>query len=119
MLPQTGPSYPSLALRACARFPGRIAFRTEHGEVTYADVADYVGRAQAVLLVRGMGRGHRLALLSTNRWETWCVALAAQALGATITWLHPMGSLEAQLFQLQDSEATLLLVDADGFGSRG
>jgi fatty-acyl-CoA synthase len=29
-----------------------------------------------------------------------------------ITWLHPLGSLEDQLFQLKDSEAEMLVVDA-------
>ena len=29
-----------------------------------------------------------------------------------ITWLHPLGSLDDQLFQLEDSEAQMLVVDA-------
>ena len=119
MQPHLGPTYASLALRACARFSGRTAFRGESGAVSYAGVAEYVGRAQSVLAAKAIGRGQRIALLSTNRWETWCVGVAAQALGAATTWLHPMGSLDAQLFQLNDSGASLLVVDADGFGRRG
>src|SRR4029077_15652692 len=36
-----------------------------------------------------------------------------------ITWLHPLGSLEDQLFQLEDSEAVMLVVDAVAFHDRG
>jgi fatty-acyl-CoA synthase len=119
MQPHLGPTLSSLALRAFARFPDRPAFCSEAGRVTCAAVADTVGRFQAVLAARGIGRGHRVALLSANRWESWAAGLAAQALGAVTTWLHPLGALEAQLFQLEDAEASLLVVDATGFGARG
>jgi fatty-acyl-CoA synthase len=36
-----------------------------------------------------------------------------------ITWLHPLGSLDDQLFQLEDSDAELLIVDATAFSDRG
>ncbi len=119
MQPHLGPTLPSLALRAFARFPDRPAFCSEAGRVTYTAVADTVGRFQAVLAAWGIGRGHRVALLSANRWESWAAGLAAQALGAATTWLHPLGALEAQLFQLEDAETSLLVVDAAGFGARG
>jgi fatty-acyl-CoA synthase len=32
-----------------------------------------------------------------------------------ITWLHPLGSLDDQLFQLEDSEAQMLVVDGVTF----
>jgi fatty-acyl-CoA synthase len=37
----------------------------------------------------------------------------------SITWLHPLGSLDDQLFQIEDSEAEMLIVDADAFRDRG
>src|SRR5262249_42929057 len=36
-----------------------------------------------------------------------------------LTWLHPLGSLDDQLFQLQDSDAEMLVVDPVTFGNRG
>ena len=36
-----------------------------------------------------------------------------------ITWLHPLGSLDDQLFQLEDSDAQMLVVDAATFRDRG
>ena len=36
-----------------------------------------------------------------------------------ITWLHPLGSLDDQLFQLEDSEAQMLVVDGVTFRDRG
>ena len=85
MQPHLGPTLSSLALRPFARFPDRPAFCSEAGRVTCAAVADTVGRFQAVLAARGIGRGHRVPLLSANRWESWAAGLAAQALGAVTT----------------------------------
>ncbi len=115
----TGPTFASLALRACAKYPQRIAFQSESGSVTYAAVADYVGRMQAFLSARKIGRHSMVALLSANRWETWCASLAAQALGAGITSLHPLGSIQTQTFQLVDSGATVLIIDTASFHDRG
>ena len=44
---------------------------------------------------------------------------AAQFSRFAITWLHPLGSLDDQLFQLEDSEAQMLVVDGDTFRDRG
>jgi fatty-acyl-CoA synthase len=113
------PSYVGLVLRALARFPTRVAFRAGARGVTYAEAADFIGRAQAVLQARGLKQGQRMALLSANRWESWCIGVAAQALGASVTSLHPLGALDAHVFQIVDSEASLLLVDAASYGLRG
>ncbi len=50
---------------------------------------------------------------------TWCAGVAAQLSRLGITWLHPLGSLEDQLFQLEDSEAEMLVIDAAAFRDRG
>lgn len=116
---QMHPTYCGLVLRALARFPDRVAFRTPERGVRYAEAADFIGRVQAVLLAQGLRRGQRVALLSANRWDSWCVGVAAQALGAIVTALHPLGAVDAHLYQLADAEASMLIVDAQGFGERG
>ncbi|MBB4380224.1 long-subunit acyl-CoA synthetase (AMP-forming) [Bradyrhizobium sp. SBR1B] len=63
--------------------------------------------------------GARVAFLTANRADTWCAGVAAQLSRLCITWLHPLGSLEDQLFQLEDSEAEMLVVDAAAFRDRG
>ena len=45
--------------------------------------------------------------------------VAAQLSRLSITSLHPLGSLDDQLFQLEDSETQVLVVDADTFRDRG
>lgn len=67
----------------------------------------------------GLQPGARAAFLTANRADTWCAGVAAQLSRLGITWLHPLGSLDDQLFQLEDSEAEMLVVDASAFRDRG
>ncbi len=67
----------------------------------------------------GFAPGTRVAFLTANRADTWCAGVAAQLSRLAITWLHPLGSLDDQLFQLDDSEAQMLVVDGITFRDRG
>ena len=55
--------------------------------------------------------GTRVAFLTANRADTWCAGVAAQLSRLSITWLHPLGSLDDQLFQIEDSDAEMLVID--------
>ena len=105
-------------IRALRRFPDRIAFKHGDFELSYRDTLDLIARYQAVFAQSGFGRGDRLAILTSNRAQSWCASIAAQCSAISITWLHPLGSLDDQLFQIEDSEASLLLIDEEGFGAR-
>src|SRR5207237_717679 len=48
-----------------------------------------------------------------------CAGVAAQLAQLATTFLHPLGSLDDQLFQLEDSEAQMLVVDGVTFRDRG
>jgi len=72
-----------------------------------------------VFMQLGLDPGARVALLTANRADSWCAGVAAQLSRFSITWLHPLGSLDDQLFQIEDSEAEMLVVDADAFRDRG
>ena len=104
-------------LRALARYPSRVAFSWPGGSITYAGATELIGRIQKVFMQLGLAPGARVAFL--NRAETWCAGVAAQLSRLSITWLHPLGSLDDQLFQIEDSEARMLVVDADTFRDRG
>src|SRR5260370_25902364 len=78
-----------------------------------------MGRMQKVVMHLGLQPGARVAFLTANRADTWCAGGAAQLSRLSITWLHPLGSLDDQLFQIEDSEAQMLFVDADTFRDRG
>src|ERR1700716_4391889 len=106
-------------LRALARYPSRVAFNWPGGSITYADATELIGRMQKVFMQLGLQPGARVAFLTANRADTWCAGVAARLSRLSITWLHPMGSLDDQLFQLEDSEAQMLIVDGVTFRDRG
>jgi len=106
-------------LRALARYPSRVAFSWPGGSITYAGATELIGRIQKVFMQLGLQPGARVAFLTANRADTWCAGVAAQLSRLSITWLHPLGSLDDQLFQIEDSEARMLVVDADTFRDRG
>jgi fatty-acyl-CoA synthase len=115
---QTGPSASALLQRALARYPERIAFRWDGGELSYRATAEAIGRLQAVFAAAGLARGTRVALLAANQVEAWCAGAAAQASGMVTTWLHQLGSQDDHLFQLQDFGAEVLIADGGAFGER-
>ena len=106
-------------LRALARYPSRVAFSWPGGSITYAGATELIGRFQKVFMQLGLEPGARVAFLTANRADTWCAGVAAQLSRLAITWLHPLGSLDDQLFQIEDSEARILVIDADTFRARG
>ncbi len=106
-------------LRALARYPSRTAFAWPGGSITYRGATDLIGSIQAVLMRLGLEPGARVAFLTANRADTWCAGVAAQLSRLAITWLHPLGSVEDQLFQLEDADAEVLVVDTAAFGARG
>jgi fatty-acyl-CoA synthase len=106
-------------LRALARYPSRVAFSWPGGSITYRGATELIGRIQKVLMGSGARPGARVAVLTANRADSWCSGVAAQLSRCSITWLHPLGSLEDQLFQIEDSEAEILVIDADSFPLRG
>jgi fatty-acyl-CoA synthase len=107
------------ALRALARYPARTAFSWPGGSITYRGAIDLIGRMQKVLVAQGHLPGTRVALLTANRADSWCASVAAQLSRFAVTSLHPLGSLDDQLDQIEDSGAEILMVDADTFRQRG
>ena len=115
-----GPTVGGLTLRLLARHPQRVAFIDETGRQTsYSAAADIIGRYQRVMADHGLRRGATVALLSSNRMEGWCAGVAAQCLGMTVTWLHPLGSVADQRRQLELCEVDALIVDEANHGTRG
>ena len=106
-------------LRALARYPERTAFSWPGGSITYQGTTDLIGRIQSVFARLGLAPGTCVAFLTANRADTWCAGVAAQLSQLAITWLHPLGSLDDQLFQLEDSESQMLVVDGENFRDRG
>src|SRR3954469_22594465 len=106
-------------LRALARYPDRTAFAWPGGSLSYRGTIDLIGRIQGVFMRLGLQPAARVAFLTANRADTWCAGVAAQLSRFCVTWLHPLGSRADQLFQLEDSEAEMLVIDAAAFRDRG
>jgi fatty-acyl-CoA synthase len=106
-------------LRALARYPSRTAFSWPGGSLSYAGTTELIGRSQKVFSQLGLEPGARVALLSANRADSWCSGVAAHLARLSVTSLHPLGSLDDQLFQLEDSETQVLVVDANTYRDRG
>lgn len=114
-----GPTTGTITMRALRRHPDRTAFAWEGGALTYAQTADLIARMQRVFLKRGVAAQQRVALLGGNRAEIWCAMVAAQACGAAVTSLHPKGALADHLYQLEDSGASVVVIDPVAFRDRG
>ncbi|MGX7741345.1 AMP-binding protein [Rhodopseudomonas parapalustris] len=113
------PTAGTQTLRALARYPSRTAFAWPGGSLSYRGATDMIGSIQKVFMGLGLPPGTRVALLTANRADTWCAGVAAQLCRFAITWLHPLGSRQDQLDQIEDSGATVLVVDAAAFLERG
>lgn len=118
-LASAGPTVGELALRVLRREPNRVAFAWPGGELTRAGALDLIGRYQRVFDANGLRRGSRAALLSANRAQAWCAAVAAQVCGMTTTWLHPLASSTDQRWQLNNAEIDVLIVDELHHAVRG
>ena len=106
-------------LLTLSRYPERTAFSWPGGTLSYQGALDLIGRTQNVFMRLALSPGTRVAFLTANRAESWCAGVAAQLSRLAVTSLHPLGSLEDQLFQLADSESQVLVVDAAAFRERG
>lgn len=98
------PTIGAQTLRALARFPDRRAFSWPSGSLSYAGATGLIGRMQKALMQLNLPPGSRVAFLTANCSNTWCAGVAAQLSRLAITWLHPLGSLDDQLFQIEDLE---------------
>ena len=74
---------------------------------------------QRVLMNTGASPPARVALLSANRADAWCAAVAAHTPGWATTSLHPLASLEDQIHQIEDREAEILEDRRGGLLERG
>ncbi|MDM0021075.1 class I adenylate-forming enzyme family protein [Variovorax saccharolyticus] len=101
--------------RALQRNPDKTALthvdETGTRRHTHAQLADGIARQAAALARRGIARGDRVALLSPNSDRLVRAMLACWWLGAIACPLNIRWSTPELAFALDDSEASLLLVD--------
>ena len=115
----SGPTIGGQTLRALARYPDRTAFVWDGHELSYRGATDLIGRIQSIYATEGLARPHRIAFLAGNCGYCWCASVAAHLSGMSITWLHPAGSLDDHVSQIEDAEVNALVIDAVHFAAHG
>src|SRR4051794_40227093 len=92
--------------------PDAWALRFEGSGRTYAELDARVTRLARALRERGVGTGDRVAVLALNGMETWESYLAGVRLGTIVVPVNFRLVADEVAFVLQDSGATVLVVDA-------
>jgi fatty-acyl-CoA synthase len=115
-----GTTYGELVAEALRRHPERTAFIDEDDiEITYSAAYDLFGRLRTALDDAGVQHGRGFGMLAANSPAGWLAQNAGVANGARYTPLHPLGSLDDQLFIAEDAGLTVLIVDPNSHGERG
>ncbi|HTW09009.1 MAG TPA: acetoacetate--CoA ligase [Acidimicrobiales bacterium] len=112
-------NYAEAALRPPPGGPGSVAVvarsqTREDRELTWAELADLVGRARQGLLVAGVQAGERVAGYLPNIPEALVLMLACASLGAIWTCCSPEMGVAGALDRLAQVEPSLL-VSVDGY----
>ena len=105
--------------RWARRTPEAIAIRFEHEggarrDFSYAELDRDADRLASALRGRGVRRGDRVALVLPQRFETAVAHIAIYRLGAIAMPLSFLFGPEALEYRINDSGATLAIVDENG-----
>ena len=115
-----GSTYFDLILQGLRRWPEREAIVDASGlGLSYAQLEQRIWQIARVLRDAGLKPGDGVAQLAANRVDTFATMAAVLGNGMRYTPLHPMGSLEDQLFILEDAEISALVIDVPYFAERG
>jgi fatty-acyl-CoA synthase len=110
---------PDLLVNALNQTPERPLLQIAGGAMfTIGEVRDATSQFMLALHSLGVGRGTRVATLSTNRVEVLHVAHALQLLVAIAVPMHPLGGVEDHLHVLLDAKVDVLVFDPGRFGDR-
>src|SRR6185437_16388573 len=92
--------------------PGKTAIRFQGRTLTYATFAARIAAAARALKSRlGIGRGDRVAILSTNHPDYLVLLYACARLGAVLVPLNWRLAVPEQLFILTDAAAKVLVLE--------
>jgi long-chain acyl-CoA synthetase len=93
--------------------PDRCALRTKDDgfSISWAEYADRVRRTAAGLAGLGLGRGHAMGIMLTNRPEFHWFDAAALHLGATPFSVYNTYTAEQVEYQLEDSGAKIVITE--------
>jgi long-chain acyl-CoA synthetase len=102
--------YHELLRRTVARTPDKWATVFHDRMLTFRELEGASNALANGLLALGVGTGDRVALLMTNRPEYVVSFIATSKLGGTVTPINPAYRADEVEYQLNDSEARVLVV---------
>lgn len=108
----------AMLITAIARFPDRPAIADNATRWTYRELGEAAGKLIAIFRSLGLGKGDGVALLASNRAETWAVVTAAAVMGLRYTPLHPLAAEDDHAHIVEDAEAAVLIVEGTKFAER-
>jgi len=109
----------SLIVNAIARYGDRPAIADGTVHWSYREFGAAVGRFITLFRAAGLAKGSALAILSSNRAESWAAISAAMVMGMRYTPLHPMAAEDDHAFIIEDAEIDALIVESGKFAARG
>ena len=93
-----GGSVGAMLISAIRRYADRPAMADNRTRWTYRELGDAAARMISVFRALGLRTGDGVALLATNRVETWAVVTAAAVMGLRYTPLHPLAAEDDHAF---------------------
>ena len=105
----------AMLITAIKRFADRPAIADNQTRWTYRELGQAAGRVVALFRTLGLKKGDGVALLATNRVETWAVVTAAAVMGLRYTSLHPLAAEDDHAFIVDDAEVDALVVEGAKF----
>jgi fatty-acyl-CoA synthase len=109
----------AMLISAIRRYAEQPAIADNRTRWTYRELDDAAARMISVFRALGLRKGGGVALLATNRVETWAVVTAAAIMGLRYTPLHPLAAEDDHAFIVDDAEAGALIVEGERFAERG
>ena len=109
----------AMLITAIRRFSSRPALADNQNRWSYAELGQAAARMAALFKSLGLAKGDGVALLASNRIETWAVVTAAALMGLRYTPLHPLAAEDDQAFIVEDAEIKALIVEGAKFAERG
>jgi fatty-acyl-CoA synthase len=110
---------PDLLVNALNQTPSRPLLQLAGGPMlTVGEVRDATSQFVQALQSLGVGRGSRVATLSSNRPEVLHVAHSVQVLAALAVPMHPLQGLADHVNVVLDAQVDVLIFDAERFSER-
>jgi len=107
---ETNETYAGLLIEQLERAGDRVVLIDESGAFTGQQLLFRVATLQNSIRAAS-DQVPRVAILSRNLADAWAMQIAAMALGGSVVWLHPRGSVANHLRVIEDARPNMLLVD--------